>query len=52
MVAQVAYYDVVAGKGPGWVGYGFGERVTGRCTSDKVARRLVEERVHEPAEAA
>lgn len=44
LVAQVARYDVVAGRGPGWVGYVRGERVTGRCISVEVAQRAVEAR--------
>ncbi len=45
LVAQVAFYDVVGGSGPGWVGYVHGERVTGRCVDAAVARRAVEGRV-------
>jgi hypothetical protein len=37
LVGQVAFYDVVAGRGPGWVGYRRGIRVTGRCTSAELA---------------
>jgi hypothetical protein len=44
LVAQVAYYDIVAGRGPGWVGYVRGERVTGRCTDSATARLVVEAR--------
>lgn len=44
LVAQVAFYDVVGGGGPGWVGYANRERVTGRCSDSETARRLVEER--------
>lgn len=45
LVAQVAYYDVVGGAGPGWVGYLRGERVTGRCIGAPVARASVERHV-------
>ena len=45
LVAQVAHYDVVAGRGPGWVGYRRGIRVTGRCTNAATAQRAVEDRV-------
>lgn len=45
LVAQVAFYDVVAGRGPGWVGYVRGERVTGRCRTDAIARAAVERAV-------
>jgi hypothetical protein len=44
LVAQVARYDMVAGQGPGWVGYVRGIRVTGRCTTADVAQRAVEAR--------
>jgi hypothetical protein len=44
LVGQVAFYDIVAGRGPGWVGYRSGHRVTGRCVSAEVAQRLVGER--------
>ncbi|MCU1356371.1 MAG: hypothetical protein JWM89_1789 [Acidimicrobiales bacterium] len=44
LVGQVAFYDLVAGVGPGWVGYRLGERVTGRCESAELAMRLVERR--------
>lgn len=42
LVAQVAFYDVVGGGGPGWVGYVNGERVTGRCADSATARASVE----------
>ena len=44
LVAQVAFYDVVGGLGPGWVGYVHGERVTGRCADSATARAAVEAR--------
>ncbi len=44
LIGQVAHYDVVAGRGPGWVGYRHGQRVTGRCTTPEVAQRCVEDR--------
>lgn len=44
LVGQVAFYDVVAGGGPGWVGYVHGQRVTGRCVTAELAQRLVAER--------
>ncbi len=44
LVGQVAYYDVVNGGGPGWVGFLRGVRVTGRCLAPEVARRAVEDR--------
>ena len=44
LVAQVAFYDVVAGRGPGWVGYVRGNRVTGRCLSSELAMHLVDHR--------
>lgn len=44
LVGQVAYYDIVAGRCPGWVGYVCGTRVTGRCTTAEVAQRAVEDR--------
>lgn len=51
LVAQVAYYDVVGGGGPGWVGYLHGERVTGRCPTDAGCRALVEQRAQHPQAA-
>lgn len=45
LVAQVAFYDVVGGGGPGWVGYLHRERVTGRCRDSAAARAAVEGRV-------
>jgi len=44
LVGQVAHYEVVASRGPGWVGYVQGERVIGRCGTAEVAERAVEER--------
>lgn len=44
LVGQVAFYDVVNGKGPGWLGYVRGERATGRCSRSALAKRLVEQR--------
>jgi hypothetical protein len=44
LVGQVAFYDVVAGRGPGWVGYVRGHRVTGRCVTAQLAQELVAER--------
>jgi hypothetical protein len=41
LVGQVAYFDVVAGDAPGWVGYRHGRRVTGRCRSAELACHLV-----------
>lgn len=48
LIAQIAFYDVVGGRGPGWVGYVRGERVSGRCQGPEVARAAVERalRVH------
>jgi hypothetical protein len=37
LVGQVAFYDVVDGTGPGWVGYVHGHRVTGRCIGPEEA---------------
>jgi hypothetical protein len=37
LVGQVAFYDVVDGTGPGWVGYVNGNRVTGRCSRSQEA---------------
>jgi hypothetical protein len=42
LVGQVAFYDVVDGTGPGWVGYVHGHRVTGRCNGPQEACRGVE----------
>jgi hypothetical protein len=42
LVGQVAFYDVVDGAGPGWVGYVHGNRVTGRCSGPEEARSGVE----------
>lgn len=39
---QVAFYDVVDGAGPGWVGYVHGRRVTGCCSSWPEAMAEVE----------
>ena len=44
LVAQVAFYDHVAGGAPGWVGYVIGHRITGRCQTAELAMRLVDER--------
>lgn len=44
LVGAAAYYDVVGGGDPGWVGFVNWERVTGRCTSDLLAMQLVDER--------
>jgi hypothetical protein len=45
LVGQVAFYDVVDGTGPGWVGYVHGNRVTGRCSSSQEACAGVEDAV-------
>jgi hypothetical protein len=44
LIGQVAWYDIVAGRGPGWVGYVHGNRVTGRCQTVELAQILVAER--------
>lgn len=49
LVAQVAFYDVVGGGGPGWVGYLQGVRVTGRCADSAAARASVERAYAEPS---